>query len=185
MDLFGDFMTFEVSPHGYLNKIGRIVWGVCYIFLFRPSPRFMHGWRRFLLRIFGAKLHHTAIVYQSVKIWAPWNLTMKPHSCLSHGVDVYNQGVVTIGFRAVVSQRAFLCTATHDYRFRSMPLVINNINIGDNSWICAEAFIGPGVVIGSECVVGVRSVVLKSTDNGKLYAGIPAKLIGDRFFLDN
>ncbi len=37
------------------NRIGRALWGVVNLLLFRPTPRPFHAWRRFWLRIFGAK----------------------------------------------------------------------------------------------------------------------------------
>ena len=40
-------------------------------------------------------------------------------------------------------------------------------------WIAADAFIGPGVTIGEDAVIGVRSVVLKDMPKGMVCVGHP------------
>ena len=110
------------SSHSTGNKLGRALWGMVWRLLYRPSPKPFHAWRRFLLRLFGAKIgrgtHHA-----SVKIWAPWNLEMGDHSCLSHEVDCYCVAPVKLGAHVTVSQYSYLCTgATHDIEQADMPL---------------------------------------------------------------
>lgn len=58
------------------NKFMRAVWGLVWLGLYRPSPVPLHAWRRFLLRLFGAKIGAGAHPYPSSRIWAPWNLVM-------------------------------------------------------------------------------------------------------------
>ena len=77
----------------------------------------MHGWRRFLLRSFGVAsaperiliLHH---------VWAPWNLVMADHSCLSHRVDCYCVDKITIGAHSTVSQYSFSVLPATIYKAR-------------------------------------------------------------------
>lgn len=101
-----------------------------------------------LLRSFGARLGVGVHVYPSVKIWAPWNLAMDDHSCLGPYVDCYNVALIELGEYARVSQYAYLCGATHNYKTLAMPLVPKPIHIGAQAWICAGAFVGPGVTVG-------------------------------------
>jgi putative colanic acid biosynthesis acetyltransferase WcaF len=168
------------SPHRSRNKIGRALWGVVWTLLYRPSPKVCHGWRRLLLRLFGAKIGRRAHPHASARIWAPWNLEMGDHSCLSHLVDCYCVDRVRIGAHATVSQYAFLCTATHDYTKARMPLVTAPITVGDGAWICASAFVGPGVEIGEGAVVGACAVVSKNVSSWTVVAGNPACVIGQR-----
>ena len=76
-----------------------------------------------------------------------------------------------------VSQRAFLCTATHDVDHPHMPLVTAPIRIGAGAWICAETYVHPGVEIGVDAVAGVRAVVLHAVPPGQIVGGNPAKLL--------
>ena len=49
--------------------------------------------------------------------------------------------------------------------------------IGDGVWIGANAFINPGIRIGSNTVIGANSVVTKNLEANSIYGGVPAKLI--------
>jgi putative colanic acid biosynthesis acetyltransferase WcaF len=162
------------------NKVMRLIWRTVWIVFFRTSPRLLHAWRRGLLRLFGAKLGRGTYVYPSVQVWAPWNLEMHDHSCLSHFVDCYCVDKITVGRYATVSQHSFLCTATHDYNKRDMPLVTGPIHIGDHGWVTANVFVGPGVRIGEGAVVGAHSSVTRDVAPWVIVAGSPAKQVGMR-----
>lgn len=140
----------------------------------------LHGWRRFLLRLFGAKIGRGTFAYPSVQIWAPWNLEMQDHSCLSHFVDCYCVDKVVLGRYATVSQYSHLCTASHDYNLIDMPLVTAPIVIEDHAWVTADVFVGPGVTIGQGAVVAARSTVTRDVAPWTVVAGVPAKTIRQR-----
>lgn len=108
----------------FMNKAGRFLWSLCYIFLFRPLgfPVF-HKWRCFVLRLFGAKIGSGSIVHASVKIWAPWNLEIGQRTAIGPGVDCYNPAKIRLGNKVVISQRVYLCTASHDYTKPENPLI--------------------------------------------------------------
>ena len=162
------------------NKLARGVWHLVWLVLFRPTPRPLHAWRCLLLRLFGAKLGKAVHPYPSARIWAPWNLEMGDHSCLSENVDCYCVERVTIGAYSTVSQYSFLCTASHDYENINMPLVAAPITIGERVWITADVFVGPGVIVGDGAVVLARSTVCKSVDPWVVIGGSPARFIKAR-----
>lgn len=165
------------SPHSRANQLMRILWRTVWLLAYRPSPKVFHAWRRFLLRVFGAKIAKNAYPHPSVKIWAPWNLEMGSLSCLGPDVDCYCVDKVVIGPRATVSQYSFLCTATHDYRDPRMPLVTAPIVIDEGAWVAADVFIGPGVTIGKGAVVGARSSVYRTVQPWTVVAGNPARIL--------
>lgn len=148
--------------------------------LFRPSPRPLHAWRSFLLRLFGAKIGSGVHVYPRVTIWAPWNLVIGDETGIADGAILYSQGIITIGKRAVISQGVHLCAGTHDYTKAGFPLVTLPIVVGDHVWVAAEAFVHPGVTIGEGTVVGARSVVTKDLPSWKVCSGFPALPLKDR-----
>lgn len=168
------------SPHSAANKAARLLWGAVLLLLFRPSPWFFHAPRRMLLRLFGAKIGRGVQIMPSVKIWAPWNLSIGDFSTVSHGVDLYSVDRIEIGSHATVSQRAFLCTASHEIDHPNMPLITAPVRIGDGAWVCAEVYIHPGVTLGTDAVAGVRSVVLKDIPSAQVAAGNPADIIRER-----
>jgi putative colanic acid biosynthesis acetyltransferase WcaF len=163
-----------------VDKFRRLVWYIAWTAIYRPSPTLFFAWRRALLRLFGAKVGQRAHPYPSARIWAPWNLVMEDGSCLADGVDCYSVDQVILGRNVVVSQRAFLCTATHDHRHPGFQLATAPIFIEDDAWVAAEAFIGPGVQIGSRAIVGARAVVLRDVPSSAIVAGNPARNIGRR-----
>lgn len=161
--------------------IKRILWGVVWTFLFRPSPRlFFDGWRCGLLRAFGAKIGTGVKIANSVKILYPWELEIGDGSWVGWNVDLYNYGKVTIGRMSVVSQYSYLCTGSHDYTKKQFPLVWEPITIGDMAWVAADCFVGPGVTIGDKSIVASRSVVIKDLPAGMICAGHPCKPIKER-----
>jgi putative colanic acid biosynthesis acetyltransferase WcaF len=148
--------------------------------LIRLSPRPCFGWRRFVLRCFGAKVGSHVNTYPSTRIYFPWNLTVGDWSALGEDVLIYNLGFVTIGRQVTVSRGAHLCAGTHDYTRAGMPLLKPPIRIEDQVWICTEAFIGPGITVGRGAVVGARAVVTKSFGAWCIVGGNPAEIVGTR-----
>ena len=156
------------------NRVARMVWQFIWMILYRPTPRFMHAWRCLLLRLFGAKLGRGVHPYPSARIWAPWNLEMGDHSCISEWVDCYCVDKIFIGAHTTVSQYSFLCTASHDYSSQEMPLVTAPIRIGDRAWVTADVFVAPGVTIGEGVVVLARACVLSDIPPWTIVEGNPA-----------
>ncbi|MGL4541033.1 MAG: DapH/DapD/GlmU-related protein [Polymorphobacter sp.] len=162
------------------NKVGRTLWTIVYILLYRPTPRLLHGWRRLLLRLFGAQIGAGARPYPRARIWAPWNLEMAARSCIGDDVDCYSVARISLGEDAVVSQYSYLCTASHDPDLPGLPLVSAPIVIGRRAWVGADVFVAPGVRIGDGAVVGARSTVLANVGRAEIVGGSPARLIRSR-----
>lgn len=157
------------------NRLARLAWGLVWHVFFRPSPRITHGWRCALLRLFGARLGRDVHVYPSARVWAPWNLEMGDGACLADDVDCYSVAPVTVGARTTVSQYSYLCTASHDHTRRDMPLVTSPIVLGEDVWITADVFVGPGVTIGDGAVVLARSSVVRDLPAWMVCVGTPAR----------
>lgn len=165
------------GPHSYRNRIGRVLWTAVWCVFFRPSPRPFHAWRCWLLRLFGAHIERGAHPYPSARVWAPWNLTMGEGSCLGDHVDCYSVDRVTLEPYATVSQYSLLCTASHDYRVKAMPVITAPIRIGRRAWVAADTFVGPGVTIGEGAVVGARASVFRNVDSWTVVGGNPARIL--------
>ena len=169
------------SDFGLTNKLGRVFWNFFYWILFRPfNLNFFNGWRARVLRTFGAKVGHKANIYASVKIWAPWNLEIGDYSSIGPGVECYNQGKISIGNNTVISQKTYLCASTHDFTISNFPLIVKFIEIKDQVWIAADAFIAPGVTVGEGAIVGARSAVFKDVRSWEVVGGNPAGFIKKR-----
>lgn len=169
-------------PLGVKGK--RAVWNVVAVIFFRP---FITGvfrlWRIALLRLFGAKVAWDANVYASVKIWAPWRLRMGHRACLGPDVICYNQDWVVLEDDAIVSQYSYLCTASHDVEKQNTAddsLIIAPIVLEKKSWVGSRAFIGLGVQVGENAIVGATASVYKSVEANTIVGGNPAKILKQR-----
>lgn len=160
----------------------RMLWDLVQATLFRWSPRPWHAPRIALLRLFGAEIPDATgiAIFPTATITFPWKLTLEPHTLLGPNVRVYNLGRITIHRGAKISQDCHLCAGSHDYTLWSMPLTSPPIDIGENVWLAAEVFVGPGVKIGELCVVGARSVVIKDLPPQMVCAGHPCRPLKPR-----
>ncbi len=165
-------------PKSILVK--RALWEIVYLFFWPNKFRFLSPVRVALLRLFGAKIGSPNLVMDRVRVWMPWNLRVGACSTLGSGVEIYNFGFVEIGDHTVLSQRVYICTASHEYSDPTMPLTWDSVSIGSGCWIAAESFIGKGVVIGAGAVVGARSVVTRDVEPWTVAAGNPARPIKNR-----
>ena len=163
------------------NQVVRLLWTIVWGVFARPLPRSVgSGWKRGLLRLFGARIAPTAVVYSSAKVYYPANLTMGAYACLASDVDCYNVAPVTIGANSTVSQGAYLCTASHDITDPLNSLVTKPIVIEDQAWIGARAYIGMGVTVRQGTVVGATASVYKDVESWTVVGGNPAKFIKNR-----
>lgn len=163
------------------NRIRRGVWSIVYASLFRPTPRVCHWWRLWLLRLFGAEIGVGCHVQGSVRIWAPWNLVLGDYVGIGERAILYSMDRIVIGDYATISQGAHLCGGTHDYNSENFQLVARPIAIGERAWICAEAFVLPGVSVPEGAVIGARAVVTADPEEPwGVYAGNPAVMVGRR-----
>ncbi len=167
-------------PYSLSEYARRFAWEWVQAVLIRFSPRRAHGWRRMWLRLFGARMADTSGTKASTIVRHPWLLEMGEHTMLSEGVEIYNLGPVSIGGHTVLSQDVYVCAGTHDYTRPDLPLQRPAIRIGSGVWICAGAFIGPGVTIGDNCVVGARAMVSRDIPAGMVAGGNPCKVIKPR-----
>lgn len=158
---------------------GRVLWTCCQP-LFRWSPRLCWAWRNFLLRAFGAQIGTQVQIHPSARIFIPWNLQIGSWSSVGFDALLYNLGPMKIGSKVTISQRVHLCGGSHEFRNPAMSLQKRPVTIGDCAWICADAFVGPGVVVGEGSVVAARAVVVRDVPMHQIVGGNPASKIGTR-----
>src|SRR4051794_21734933 len=137
-------------PPNFRGKPGWYVqlWWIVEAVMFRPSPQVLYGWRRFLLRCFGAKIGEGVIIRPTVRTQFPWRVTIGDYSWVGDDVVLYSLGTIRIGSHAVVSQKSYLCAGTHDYTKADFPIVGLPITIEDECWLATDVYVAPGVTIG-------------------------------------
>ena len=151
-----------------------------WLLLARWTPPPLWTWRRFVLRLFGAKIGASVRIHSSVRIWLPSRLTVSEGALIGPGAVLYNQGAISIGPHSVVSQRAHLCASTHSITAPEFRLIERPVTIGEGCWIAAEAFVGPGVTMGSGSVLAARGALFEDTAPMAVYRGNPAAWLCER-----
>lgn len=170
------------SPYSTGEIAGRMLWTLVESTLFRWSPRPFHRFRALLLKAFGAEIPEPGkvVIFPSVSVTFPNRLTLAPRAMIGPRVRLYNLARISVLRGGNISQNCHLCAGTHDYHRWRMPLVALPITIGENAWLGADVFVGPGVSVGSLSVVGARSVVVKSLPPDSVCVGNPCRPIKGR-----
>lgn len=150
------------------------LWVACKCLFFLPPWPVPSPFRAWMLRRFGAKIGQGLVIRSGVNIAQPWRLSMGEHVWLGEEVRILNLAPVRIGSHSCVSQRAFLCAASHDFGSAGFELILQPIDVGAHCWIAAQAFIGPGVSIGDGALVAAGSVVVEDVPEDAMAAGNPA-----------
>lgn len=148
--------------------------------IFRFSLHNMYGFRRFILRCFGAKIGKGVKIRPSAKFTYPWKVTIGDYTWVGDNVEFYSLDKIIVGSNSVISQKTYLCTGSHDIEDSKFGLITKPIVIEDYVWIGADCFIGPGVNIKEGSVVGARSNVFKDVDSWGVYYGNPLRFIKKR-----
>jgi len=153
------------------------LWVACRCLFFQNPVPWPSAWRVALLRAFGAKVGNGVVIRSNVNISHPWRLALGDHVWIGEDAGILSLAQVNIGSNVCISQRAYLCTGSHDFRREDFALKVAPITIQDGAWIAAMSFIGPGVDIGSGTVVAAGSVVFRSVPAHAIVRGNPAEEI--------
>ena len=176
-----DLRSFRLPP-GFRGRSALIVqlWWLVEATLFRLSPQVAYGWRRCLLRVFGAHVGNGSRIRPSAHITYPWKVTIGDEAWIGDGATLYSLGQIHIGANAVISQNCYLCAASHDFTKPDFPIFARTITIEPEAWLAADVFVAPGITIGRGAVVGSRSSVFSDLPALMLCYGSPARPVRSR-----
>lgn len=138
------------------------------------------GWRAGLLRLFGASIGQGVNFKPGVRIKFPWRLRIGDHCWIGEQVWIDNLAEVWLGDHICISQRAYLCTGSHDWSKETFDLIVDPIRIESHSWICAGSNLAPGAKVGEGAVLCMGSLGAGQLDGWTIYSGVPAQPTGKR-----
>ncbi len=151
-------------------------WAVRALFFQTPLP-WPSTLRVALLRMFGAVIGEGVVIRSQVNITFPWRFSAGDHVWIGDEVMILSLAPVRIESNCCISQRAFLCTGSHDFSSPAFALRTAPITIREGSWVAACAFVAPGVSIGPGSMVSAGSVVLEDVPSGVIVRGNPAVVV--------
>ena len=176
-----DLKAFQL-PTNFRGRSAWFVqlWWLVQVTLFGWSPQVAYGWRRWLLRLFGAKIGKGVKIRSSVVVTYPWKLSIGDWRWIGESVTLYTLGEINIEENVVVSQHSYICSASHDYTAPAFDIFTRPVHIEPEVWLASDVFVSPGVRIRRGAVVGARSLVMNDLPEMMLCAGHPAKVIRAR-----
>lgn len=143
------------------------------------------GWRRQLLRAFGAQIGDGVVIKPRVRVKFPWRLRVGDHSWIGEEVWIDNLAMVTVGSHCCVSQGAYLCTGSHDWSDPAFKLITRPIELADGCWVGAKSSLPSGTVMRPGAVLAMGSIASGELEAWTVHAGVPSKPIRQRKLLDS
>ena len=159
------------------SRVKEILWIAVRCVFFQTVLPWPSALRVMFLRWFGARVGVGVVIRANVNVTFPWRMTIGDHVWLGEEVLILSLAPVTIESNVCISQRAFLCTGSHDFRSPGFNLVTKPITVRTGSWIAAQAFIGPGVEIGAGSMVAAGGVVTENVPPRVIVRGNPAQVV--------
>lgn len=138
------------------------------------------GWRRMMLRAFGARIGVGVVIKPRVRVKFPWRLKVGDHAWIGEGVWIDNLAPVVIGAQSCVSQGAYLCTGNHDWTDTRFGLTARPITLEEGCWVGARAQIAPGAHLEPGAVVTLGSTASGRLAGMTVHSGNPARPTGPR-----
>jgi putative colanic acid biosynthesis acetyltransferase WcaF len=168
----------EYNPGAGILK--RVLWMIFSSLFFQSYLLPVSSPKRFLLRVFGARIGKKVIIKPAVLIKHPWYLSVGDYTWIGEKVWVDNLVPVEIGDNVCISQGAMLLTGNHNYKSPGFDLIMKGIRIDNGSWIGAKAVVCPGVECGFQSVLTVGSVATRNLEPNQIYTGNPAQQVRKR-----
>ncbi|MFB8791202.1 MAG: hormogonium polysaccharide biosynthesis acetyltransferase HpsU [Potamolinea sp.] len=150
------------------------LWWLVQAIAFPVSPHTFNSFRRWLLRLFGAKIGTGVIIRPTARFTYPWKVEIGEYSWIGDDVVFYSLDEIRIGSHCIISQKCYLCTGSHDIQDPAFSLKISPITVGNGVWIATDCFIAPGIKIGANAVIGARSSVFSNIPELQVCWGTPA-----------
>lgn len=156
-------------------KVIIMLWWLLQAIIFPLTLHASHKPRCALLRLFGAKVGKNVVIRPTARFTYPWKVEIGDYSWVGDDVVFYSLAPIRIGQHCVISQKSYLCTGSHDYTDPTFALVTAPIVIENGVWVTTDCFVGPGVRIGANALIGARSSVFSDMPAQQICTGTPCK----------
>lgn len=123
-------------------------------------------------------------IRESAVIYYMENLTLGERSDINEFCCIDATGGVSIGNNVMTGPHVIILSIEHIIKptghINGNGYISKKVMIGNDVWIGGGAIITAGVAIGNHAVIGAGAVVTHDVPDWEIWAGNPAKKIGDR-----
>lgn len=173
-----DLSTFDNSWYDPgRGRAVRAIWYGVNLLVFASSVVPFSGPKRWLLRLFGAKVGRDVVIKPRVNIKYPWRVEIGDNAWIGEGVWLDSLTTIRIGSHCCISQGAYLCTGSHDWHSSSFDLIVKPITLEQGVWICCRALVLGGVTLADHSILAAGSTLTHDTQPYTVYRGNPAEPI--------
>lgn len=172
-----DLSKFDTGGYVGGPKLKMLSWYFVNYYIFNSALPWPYSLKRWLLRLFGAKVGKDVVIKTKIRIKYPWRLVIGDYSWIGESCWIDNLEAVEIGNNVALSQGAILLTGNHDYTDTTFPYRLGRIVLEDGVWIGARSVVCPGVICKSHSVLTVNAVATKDLEPWGIYSGQPASLV--------
>jgi acetyltransferase-like isoleucine patch superfamily enzyme len=135
---------------------------------------------QYLRLVLGIKVGHETFVhmgcyFEGDRISIGDNTVIGRHCHLGGG-----GGAITIKNNVSITARSYIFGTTHLVDSPTFEAIYRDVVIEDYAWIGAGAMVLPGVHIGRGAVLGATATATKDVPDFAIYAGVPAREVGNR-----
>jgi acetyltransferase-like isoleucine patch superfamily enzyme len=104
---------------------------------------------------------------------------------IGHSTILYGHGGLVIGNDVLIGPNVVVIPSSHQFGLKNLPIRLQGerrlgIEIADDTWIGANVVIQDGCKIGKGSIVGSSSVLRSDVPPYEIWAGVPAKKVGER-----
>lgn len=166
-------LIIAVARDLYLWYLGFLNYVVTYV----PFPRLRH----FLLRrMYFIKIGEGSYLHMGVQYKRPRSIEIGRNSVINPGVLLDGRISLKIGDNVDIGEQVSFYCGGHDVQSPDYRAFMEPTTVGDRACIYARAMIIRGVNIGEGAVIAAGSIVTKDIPEYTIWAGVPAKKIGER-----
>lgn len=154
------------------------LFNLCYNYFIAHIPCLF--FRMVLLRMGGVKVGSKSVLDMGWHVMGHQQLNIGSHVHINRNCMLDARGGIIIGNNVSISHNVSFCSGSHDYNTSDFKYVKGEIIVGDNVWIGLNATILKNVHINEGAIIAAGSVVTKNVPSYEIWAGVPAKKIGER-----
>lgn len=143
-----------------------------------------HCFRKWVYRLAGVKIGKGSTIHMWCNFFNPRGVEIGEDTIVGDHCFLDGRAKLKIGSHTSIASHVLIYNSKHDINDPEFRATESPVEIGDYVFIGPRAIIIPGKKIGLGAVVAAGAIVTHDVPPGKIVAGVPAKIIGERKLKD-